>query len=143
MRWMKHTAMVPKGFLRYKLLKLISEKAMSGSEIMREIDEQTNGVWKPSPGSIYPLLAWLQDNGYINEVASEEGIKRYIITENGRVFQEELEKTQKKIGERFAHMGPGPNFMGPAWNDFFPNKSFELLRKPAIKIAVALWDYHR
>ncbi|MBS7627233.1 PadR family transcriptional regulator, partial [Candidatus Bathyarchaeota archaeon] len=54
--WLRHTAMVPKGFLRYKVLKLLKEKPMAGSEIMGVIEEQTGGYWRPSPGSIYPLL---------------------------------------------------------------------------------------
>jgi len=45
--------MVPKGFLRYQVLRLLKEKPMSGSEIMSEIEEETDGNWRPSPGSIY------------------------------------------------------------------------------------------
>ncbi len=83
--WMKHMAMVPKGFLRYKVLRLLDEKPMSGSEIMVEIERQTEGRWKPSPGSIYPLLSWLQDKGYIKEAAEQEaGIKRYALTDKAR-----------------------------------------------------------
>ncbi|MEM1514737.1 MAG: PadR family transcriptional regulator [Candidatus Bathyarchaeia archaeon] len=75
--WMKHIAAVPKGFLRYQVLELLSERALSGSEIMDEMERRTFGIWRPSPGSIYPLLAWLHDSGYICEVPSEEfGIKR-------------------------------------------------------------------
>jgi DNA-binding PadR family transcriptional regulator len=38
-------AMVPKGFLRYQVLKLLNEKPMSGSELMSEIEKQTEGRW--------------------------------------------------------------------------------------------------
>ena len=54
---------------------------MSGSELMEEIEKHTGGHWKPSPGSIYPLLSWLQDNGYIKELPSENGLKRYELTQ--------------------------------------------------------------
>ncbi|MEM2214869.1 MAG: PadR family transcriptional regulator [Candidatus Nezhaarchaeales archaeon] len=92
-RWLKHIAAVPKGFLRYQVLELLSEKPLSGSEIMREIEKRTNGCWKPSPGSVYPLLAWLQDNGYIREVPAEEsGVRRYTLTEEGRRFLEDQRK---------------------------------------------------
>ncbi|RLI42575.1 hypothetical protein DRO59_03770 [Candidatus Bathyarchaeota archaeon] len=50
--WIRHTASVPKGFLRYYVLKMLKEKPMSGSEIMREIERETGGRWKPSPGSV-------------------------------------------------------------------------------------------
>lgn len=97
---LRHTATVPKGFLRYQVLELLSEKPMSGSEIMNEIERRTNGCWRPSPGSVYPLLAWLQDNGYIREVPTEEmGVKRYILTDKGRLFLEE----QRRIFAQF-HM---------------------------------------
>ncbi|MDH5816662.1 MAG: PadR family transcriptional regulator [Candidatus Nezhaarchaeota archaeon] len=92
-RWLKHIAAVPKGFLRYQVLELLSEKPLSGSEIMKEIEKRTNGCWKPSPGSVYPLLAWLQDNGYIREVPAEEsGMKRYTLTEEGKRFLEDQRK---------------------------------------------------
>lgn len=87
---LRHTATVPKGFLRYQVLELLNEKPMSGSEIMNEIERRTNGCWRPSPGSVYPLLSWLQDNGYIREVPAEEvGVKRYTLTDKGKLFLEE------------------------------------------------------
>ncbi|MEM3566022.1 MAG: PadR family transcriptional regulator [Candidatus Bathyarchaeia archaeon] len=91
--WLRHMAAVPKGFLRYQVLELLNEKPMSGSEIMNEIEKRTNGCWKPSPGSVYPLLAWLQDNGYIREVPTEEaGVKRYTLTDKGKQLLEEQRK---------------------------------------------------
>ncbi len=140
--WMRHTAAVPKGFLRYRVLKLLNEKPMSGSEIMSEIEKQTNGEWKPSPGSIYPLLAWLQDNGYVKEIGEKEaGIKRYTLTEQGKTFLEEQDKTREELRKRFKPFGPGPGFMGPMWFELYPEKARELLRA-AKDLAIALWDLH-
>jgi len=133
-------AMVPKGFLRYQVLKLLNEKPMSGSEIMTEIEKQTNGHWKPSPGSIYPLLSWLQDKGYIKETAEQEtGIKRYVLTELGKTFLEEHVKTREELRKRFRHFGPGPGFMGPMWFEFYPEKAKEL-RRATKDLAMALWN---
>ncbi|MEM3000173.1 MAG: PadR family transcriptional regulator [Candidatus Bathyarchaeia archaeon] len=97
--WMRHTAMVPKGFIRYHVLEVLSQKPMSGSEIMTEIENRTGGFWKPSPGSIYPLLAWLQDNGYIRELPVENGLKRYELTERGKALYEEQKKIRQKVRE--------------------------------------------
>jgi DNA-binding PadR family transcriptional regulator len=97
--WMRHNAMVPKGFLRYHVLEAISEKPISGSEIMEQIGKHTGGFWKPSPGSIYPLLAWLQDNNFIKELPLENGLKRYELTEIGKALFEEQKKIRKKIQE--------------------------------------------
>jgi len=90
--WRRRFSLVPKGFVRYQVLELLNERPMSGSEIMEEIEKRTNGLWKPSPGSIYPLLSWLQDNNYVREVQSEEGLKRYTLTEKGRNLLEEHRK---------------------------------------------------
>ena len=95
--WLRHNAMVPKGFLRYHVLEALNQKAMSGSELMEEIHKNTGGNWKPSPGSIYPLLAWLQDNAYVKELPTENGFKRYELTPSGKEFLEE----QTKIREKF------------------------------------------
>ncbi len=56
--WMRHTAMMPKGFIRFRVLESLSEKPTSVSELIGEIEKHTSGFWKPSPGSIYPLLSW-------------------------------------------------------------------------------------
>jgi len=154
---MRHMAMVPKGFLRYQVLKLLSEKPMSGSELMTEIEKQTDGRWKPSPGSIYPLLAWLQDKGYIKEAAEHEpGIKRYELTEQGKTFLQEHIKTIEEMRKRFERFGPKPlpdfKGLGPwSWDwsafgfppgfpflELYPEKAKEL-RKATRDLAMAVW----
>jgi len=102
--WLRHNAMVPKGFLRYRVLEALSEKDMSGSELIEEIQKRTGGHWKPSPGSIYPLLAWLQDNGYITELPHENGLKRYQLTASGKEFLEEQTKAREKFREDAGFM---------------------------------------
>ncbi|MEO0251444.1 MAG: PadR family transcriptional regulator, partial [candidate division WOR-3 bacterium] len=80
------------------VLQLLKEKPMSGSEIMDAIEKETHGFWKPSPGSIYPLLAWLQDKGYIKEVLGiESGMRRYTVTEQGLKLLEEQSKIREKM----------------------------------------------
>ena len=107
-KWLRHTAMVPKGFIRYRVLEALSQKPMSGSELMDDIEKHTGGCWKPSPGSIYPLLSWLQDNGCIKELPVENGLKRYELTESGKSLLDE----QKSIRKRFREVGflPAPFF---------------------------------
>jgi DNA-binding PadR family transcriptional regulator len=136
---MRHTAMVPKGFLRFYVLKLLNEKPMSGSEIMSEIDKRSGGCWKPSPGSIYPLMAWLQDKGYIKEAPASEqeaGIKRYTLTEQGKAFLEEHGKTKEELHKRFRFFGPP--FMGSIWLELYPEKAREL-RRATKELALAIW----
>lgn len=108
-KWMRHTAMVPKGFIRYHVLEALNQKPMSGSELMEEIEKHTGGFWKPSPGSIYPLLAWLQDNSYVKELPSENGLKRYELTKSGRELLAEQEKIRHQFREEVGFM-PGQFF---------------------------------
>ncbi len=120
-RWLRHTASVPKGLLRFYVFKLLKDKPMSGSEIMEAVQKQTGGQWKPSPGSVYPLLTWLRENNYTIELPKEvTGIKRYMLTEKGAKFFEEHanfeEKLQKKIGSmapmRFLWIEPHSEKLG-------------------------------
>jgi DNA-binding PadR family transcriptional regulator len=113
--WLRHNAMVPKGFLRYHVLEALDQKPMSGSELMDEIQKHTGGTWKPSPGSIYPLLAWLQDNAYVKELPTENGFKRYELTKSGKDFLEE----QTNIREKFTQ---NSGFLAsPFFDRFFGN----------------------
>jgi DNA-binding PadR family transcriptional regulator len=104
--WMRHTAMVPKGFLRYQLLNKLNQKPMSGSEIMTELANETKGYWRPSPGSIYPLLAWLQDQNLIKETEqTEPGIRRYTLTDPGKAFLETEIKSRDEINKHMQNLG--------------------------------------
>ena len=126
--WMRHMAAVPKGFLKYKVLKLLNEKSLSGSEIMNEIEKETDGQWKPSPGSIYPLLSWLQDKGYTEiSLDQEPGMKRYTLTNEGKEFLQDHIKRRNEIRKRFGGFKP-PFFMSH-WFDSYPEKANELLEE--------------
>ena len=73
---------VPRGMLRHITLIMLKEKPMSGSEIAEEIESYMD--WRPSPGSIYPLLNNLQEEDLIkpNE-ASDPTLKRFSLSEKG------------------------------------------------------------
>jgi len=106
-QWLRHTASVPKGLLRFYVFKLLKGKPMSGSEIIEEVKKQTGGQWKPSPGSVYPLLTWLRENGYAKELPREvTGIKRYMLTEKGAKFFEEHANFEDKLQKKVGSMGP-------------------------------------
>ena len=105
--WMRHTAAVPKGFLRFFVLKLLNLRPMSGAELIEEIGKRTSGKWKPSPGSIYPMLAWLQDNEIIKEVPVEEaGIRRYKLTEKGKKLLEKETEIKRELKKKLKFIVP-------------------------------------
>jgi DNA-binding PadR family transcriptional regulator len=72
-----------RGDVRTAVLALLAEKPMHGYQIIREIEERSNGSWKPSPGSVYPTLQLLTDEGLISAQESD-GRKTYSLTEEGR-----------------------------------------------------------
>ncbi|WP_225905667.1 PadR family transcriptional regulator [Stygiolobus caldivivus] len=73
--------------LRHIILSILSSKgAMTGAQIMREIERVTQGFWKPSPGAIYPTLDKLLEEGYVVISKVDGAQKFYEITELGREF---------------------------------------------------------
>ena len=73
---------IPRGLLHHLSLMLLQSGPKSGSELTEQIEEYTD--WRPSPGSIYPLLSNLQENGLIEPYDDGEvGIKRFKLSEKG------------------------------------------------------------
>ncbi len=69
--------------VRAAILALLTERPMHGYEMIKEIDTRTGGVWSPSPGSVYPTLQLLEDEGLITSEESG-GRKRFTLTDAGR-----------------------------------------------------------
>ena len=81
-RWGKREVSVPKGLLMHITLKMLSRGVHSGTELMDKIESRTG--WRPSSGSIYPLLSSLNDEGVIRQVeCPDQSIKRFTITHLG------------------------------------------------------------
>ena len=74
---------VSRGDVRAAILHLLAEEPMHGYQIMQELSERTDGVWQPSPGSIYPTLQQLEDEGLVR-VEERDGKKVYTLTDQGR-----------------------------------------------------------
>lgn len=79
---------IPRGFSRYFVLELLKEKTYTGKEIIDYAVEQSNGIWKPSPGLIYPLLGRLLDENLIEE--TKDG--RYQLTKEGEETAKDVDK---------------------------------------------------
>jgi DNA-binding PadR family transcriptional regulator len=72
-----------RGDIRTAALLLLAEEPRNGYQIMQEVEERSDGVWRPSPGSVYPALQQLEDEGLIRS-EEIEGRKLYAITDEGR-----------------------------------------------------------
>src|ERR1700761_6931635 len=77
-----------RGDVRAAVLALLADRPMHGYEMIKEIEERSEGAWTPSAGSIYPMLQLLEDEGLIRG-EDTDGKRRFTLTEEGRKEQEE------------------------------------------------------
>lgn len=93
-----------RGQVRNTILVLLAEEPMHGYQIMQELDERTGGAWHPSPGSIYPTLQQLADEGLI-EGRAADGKNVFSLSGVGREAVEALD--EPPAWERFDGEGMG------------------------------------
>src|SRR5215470_14954588 len=77
-----------RGDVRAAVLALLADRPMHGYEMIKEIEERSEGAWTPSAGSIYPTLQMLEDEGLIRGEDSD-GKRRFTLTDTGRAEQEQ------------------------------------------------------
>src|SRR5579859_7799305 len=78
---------VRRGDVRAAILDLLGEgQPWNGYQIIQEIAERTQGVWRPSAGSVYPALQQLEDEGLISPAAGEDRKRNYTLTDEGRAY---------------------------------------------------------
>ena len=77
-----------RGEIRTALLILLAEEPRNGYQLMQTIEERSGGRWRPSPGSVYPTLAQLEDEGLIR-ATERDGTKLFEITDQGRAHVEQ------------------------------------------------------
>ena len=78
-----------RGDVRAAILGLLAERPMHGYEMIQELSNRTGGFWKPSPGSVYPTLQLLEDEGLITGEESD-GRRRFTLTEAGQAESEKV-----------------------------------------------------
>jgi DNA-binding PadR family transcriptional regulator len=75
-----------RGDVRAAALALLAEQPMNGYQIIQEITDRSGGVWRPSPGSVYPALQQLEDEGLIRAQAGDGGRRAYQLTDEGQQY---------------------------------------------------------
>ena len=80
-----------RGDVRAAILKLLTDRPMHGYEMIQEIAERSQQLWKPSPGSVYPTLQLLVDEGLIVATESDGSKKLFELTDDGRAAAEKIE----------------------------------------------------
>ncbi|MFT4165450.1 MAG: PadR family transcriptional regulator [Microlunatus sp.] len=111
-----------RGDVRAAILSVLSDQPRNGYQVIQEIAERTGGAWKPSPGSIYPTLQQLEDEGLV-EQTSEGGRKAYALTEDGR-----------------AYVTSHPDEMAAPWAALSDTETDGDIRPMIGQVAAAMWQ---
>ncbi len=113
-----------KGDIRISILALLAENSMHGYQIIQELTDRSGGAWRPSPGSVYPTLQLLEDEGLVTG-SEVEGRRVYTLTEAGRGVLAERSDAEKMPWEEVASgMGEGPG----------------MLREVTMQVGAAVWQ---
>jgi DNA-binding PadR family transcriptional regulator len=92
-----------RGDVRAAMLLLLEAQPQNGYQLIQEIERRTDGLWKPSPGSVYPALQQLEDEGLVRAVEAE-GRRAYELTEEGRQY---VDANRDELGDPFAAVRGG------------------------------------
>jgi DNA-binding PadR family transcriptional regulator len=92
-----------RGNVRAAILAVLAERPMHGYQIMQELESRSSGFWRPSPGSVYPTLQLLKDQGMVKS-EEVEGRRVFSLTDDGKA---EAEKIAEQ-GEPWAASEGGP-----------------------------------
>jgi DNA-binding PadR family transcriptional regulator len=90
-----------RGDIRTAALLLLAEEPRNGYQIMQEVEERSDGVWRPSPGSVYPALAQLEDEGLIRS-QEPDGRKLFALTDDGRALVEQRDTDRPAPWEQMS-----------------------------------------
>ena len=92
-----------RGDVRAAVLVLLDEGPMTGYGLMGEIERRSDGAWRPSPGSVYPTLALLEDEGLVRPQEGE-GRTPYELTDEGKAH---VEEHREQLGEPWTKSAEG------------------------------------
>ena len=105
------------GDLHYVILHLTAEKPRHGYELIKAIEAMVGGSYTPSPGTIYPALTMLEEQGYVTVEAAEGSKKLYAVTDEGRAYLETNQGAVQALLQRMeqasreADSGPAPQII--------------------------------
>ena len=129
-RGRRRQQMFESGEVKYVILRLLKEKPRHGYEVIKALEEKMGGWYSPSPGTVYPTLQLLEDQGFVR-VVEDEGKKVYHITPEGEKFLDEHRDTIDEILDRVRDAVRG--FAGGSMADL--NQAFARLASLAYRHA--------
>ncbi len=104
-----------RGDVRLAALSLLAEGPMHGYQLIQEIAERSGGEWKPSPGSVYPMLQQLADEGLVR-AEEAEGRRVFTLTEAGQTYVNERRAEIAAVWE--SATGGGDDAVRELWQGF-------------------------
>ncbi|HEX6248389.1 MAG TPA: PadR family transcriptional regulator [Nocardioidaceae bacterium] len=112
-----------RGDVRAAILDVLAAQPMNGYQVIQQIGERSGGAWKPSPGSVYPTLQQLEDEGLV-EGAEVEGRRVLQLTEAGR-----------------SYVAEHPDELADTWRAFDTSEGETHRLKPVIgQVMAAVWQ---
>lgn len=97
MRW----RVFERGDLKFVILDLLAERPMHGYEVMKALEKASRGTYRASPGSVYPTLQMLEDQGYLGSSTVDDR-RVYTITDEGRDYLDENRDAVDEVSERVS-----------------------------------------
>ncbi len=89
---------MPRGAIRTAILVALRDEPAHGYEVMRRLEEMSGGLWRPSPGSVYPHLQMLEDEGLVQS-SDVDGSRTYALTDAGRAEAKKATLPWQATGE--------------------------------------------
>ncbi|HUK45748.1 MAG TPA: PadR family transcriptional regulator [Gaiellaceae bacterium] len=92
-----------RGNVRAAILLLLEEEPRNGYQVMQEIEQRSEGAWRPSPGSVYPAFQLLADEGLIRGEARDGG-NVFELTDAGKAY---VDENRERLGNPWQQAGEG------------------------------------
>jgi DNA-binding PadR family transcriptional regulator len=115
----------PKGAIREAVLSLLADGPANGYGLMKGITQRSDGDWSPSPGSVYPTLAQLVDEGLIAPTSAEKGTD-YALTDAGVTYVEQ-----------------NPQALAAVWADSAEGSASRLAMRESVAALMGVLDQYR
>ena len=125
---------VRRGDVRAAILDMLREEPMNGYQLISQIAERSGGVWKPSPGSVYPTIQQLEDEGLV-EADDERGRRTLRLTDEGRAY---VEEHADELAETWAPFGQ--HHEGRRGDEVPPGGEYAALKPEIGQVMAAVWQ---
>lgn len=123
---------VRRGDVRVAILSVLADEPLNGYQVIQQISERTDGAWRPSPGSVYPTISQLEDEGLI-EGDDERGRRTLRLSDEGRAYLASHAEEVAEVWAPFEREGEAPRGKGEG-------SEFASLKPEVGRVMNAVWQ---